>query len=346
MAEQKLLSILIPTYNRADLICYTLSFFKEQIMRNRSECELIVCDNLSTDATVDNVDVYLKSNTFFSFVKYAEHVEVGDSITRSIENASGKFFIVFGDDDLPAPFMVDALIYELKKYPDIGMLVFNRMGGTSLQSSIGVEDLRVEGYFRIDDGEKYYTNYKEFVTKYNIQAGFISVDVLRRDLWEERYRDVYPNNHEGWNYMAPYFYSAKDYPAIYYQYPLCTRRTPARKGNTGHHQWEDRWGMYIFVGKARLLSCLNEYGMVDDWKKIYQDYIGNMPIMFHKLVNMTRAQALAPYIEELCAAQLHSKRVRMLRRLIMNDGFAYRFWVSYYKCGFSLWGKVRKIFKH
>ena len=190
MAEQKLLSIVIPTYNRAELICYTLSLFKEQIVRNSSECELIVCDNLSTDATVDNVETYLQSNSFFSFVKYAEHVEVGDSITRSIENALGKFFIVFGDDDLPAPFMVDTLLYELKKYPDIGMLVFNRMAGTSSHCSIGVSDLRVEGYFRIDEGEKYYTNYKEFVSNYNIQAGFISVDVLRRDLWEKRYKDV------------------------------------------------------------------------------------------------------------------------------------------------------------
>ena len=61
---------------------------------------------------------------------------------------------------------------------------------------------------------------------------------------------------------------------------------------------------------------------------------------------MTKAQSLAPYIEELCAAQLYPKRVRMLRRLVMNKGIVYRLWTLYYKSVFSLYSKSQRIFKH
>ena len=48
----KLLSILIPTYNRAEVLKFTLSFFESQIIRNSDVVELIVCDNNSDDVNI------------------------------------------------------------------------------------------------------------------------------------------------------------------------------------------------------------------------------------------------------------------------------------------------------
>lgn len=344
MNNQKLLSILIPTYNRADVISYTISLFEEQVKRNIDECELIVCDNASQDSTENVLKKFEKEHPFFKFVEYSEHVEVGDSITRSIENANAKFFIVFGDDDLPAPFMIDTILYELKKYPDIGMLVFNRLAGSSSLYSSGVEGVHVESSSILNSYEEYYPNFKQFANLYNIPAGFISVDVVRLESWRKYYRDVYPNNHEGWNYMVPYLYSVREYPALYLQYPLCTRRTPAKTGNGGHHQWENKWGMIIFVAKGRVLSSLAKYDIIDDWKQIYQNYIGDLQTMFYKLTSMTNAQNLAPYIDELCSYQKDNKRIRMLKRLVLStNGVTFLLWKQYYKCGFALHNLLKKI---
>lgn len=332
MENKKILSVVIPTYNRAEILLYTLSLFEEQIQRNRDEAELIVCDNASIDNTVELIDSYAENHPFVHFIKYPEHADVGDSITRSIENASGKFFIVFGDDDLPAPFMVDMLLCELKKHPDVGMLVFNRMGADATENINLLESLYVEGTSVICKYEEYYVNIKEFANRYINQAGFISNDVIKTEAWLNNYKKYYPNNHMGWNYMVPYFYSARNYSAIYYQFPLCIRRRPARNGNNGKHAWNDKWGIYIFIGKARLLAAMESIGLLDNWREVFQDYIGDEKELYKKLCRATSSNTtLVPYIDELCASQIDKNRIKMIKRLVLGSTHTKMFWSEYYK---------------
>ena len=70
--SDKILSIIIPTYNRAEMLLYTLSFFKEQILRNQDKVELIVCDNASTDCTKETLFQYHNASVFFKIVTYTE----------------------------------------------------------------------------------------------------------------------------------------------------------------------------------------------------------------------------------------------------------------------------------
>lgn len=337
MEKQKLLSIVIPTYNRADWVCYTLSLFDEQVLRNQDECELIVCDNVSEDSTIVLIDEYIKTHPYIKFVKYKEHVEVGDSITRSIKNVTGKFFIVFGDDDLPTPFMIDTLLYELRKSPDLGICVFNRLGGVSSNENLGVTGLTVEGSFEMNNMEEYYTSSKQLLTKYHVQAGFISVDVIRTEYWNESYKDVYPNNHVGWNYYVPYFYAVRNKPALYLQNPLCIRRRPALTGEGGKHKWDDNWGMYILLGKARALVEMNKLGLIDNWVTLYDDYIGNDAILFQKLVRASSNRVLCPFLSELCSYYKNPERAKMVQRMIGTIGAKHAFWFLYY--GKKLYGR-------
>ena len=163
MIEQKTLSIVIPTYNRGEVIPYTLSLFHDQVVRNSDEVELVVCNNASTDCTAEVLCSLLEKEKWFTYINYDEHVNIDCSILRSIENVNGKFFWLFGDDDVPSPAIVETLLNSLKKYPQIGLLTFNSLIGES-DSSLRLRNLNVKDVV-YSHSELLYTESKLFTEK-------------------------------------------------------------------------------------------------------------------------------------------------------------------------------------
>ena len=49
------------------------------------------------------------------FVNFAEHVDVGYSISRANDLANGKYILMWGDDDIPAPYLLDSFIKDSKR---------------------------------------------------------------------------------------------------------------------------------------------------------------------------------------------------------------------------------------
>lgn len=342
MEKQKLLSIVIPTYNRGNLITYTLSLFEEQVLRYRDEVELIVCDNLSSDNTCIKVDEYYKYHPYFRFVKYHDHAEVGDSLVRSVENAKGQFFVIFGDDDLPSPFLVDAWIYYLRKFPNIGMLLCNRLRGCSVEETGGIEDIKIDGLSRYEQEYTYYESCSEFIKQHIHAIGFISIVIIRKEAWDMRMKDVYPNNHIGWNYYVPYVYSVARYSCLYVSYPCMIRRIPP-KNAASVHNWNGKESAIFLVGKARVLKKLNELGLLSDWTTSYNRYIGNTLDILILLLRSGKNGVLAPFADELCGYQSIARRRKMCERIMKTNGIINRFWMLWYKS--ALFFSVRVLHK-
>ena len=125
--ENKLLSIVMPTYNRCNMLAFTLSLLKDQVIRMSHDVELIICDNASNDKTYGMLKSMHEKDPYFALVHYDTHKEIGESILRSIDNAKGKFFLLWSDDDIPSPSMIDILVDRLYKHPDIECITFNRV---------------------------------------------------------------------------------------------------------------------------------------------------------------------------------------------------------------------------
>ena len=88
-------SILIPTFNRADLLDQAIQSALAQTYRN---CEILVIDDGSTDATPDVVSRY------GSAIKYHRQGNQGKSaaLNLGITKAEGDALIVLDDDDVPS----------------------------------------------------------------------------------------------------------------------------------------------------------------------------------------------------------------------------------------------------
>src|SRR5690606_36556858 len=102
MPNQPLVSIIIPTFNRAHLIGETLDSVLAQTYQN---WECIVVDDGSTDKTEATVGAYLKRDARFRLFKRPDHKPKGANACRNygFEKSKGEYVQWFDSDDLMHP---------------------------------------------------------------------------------------------------------------------------------------------------------------------------------------------------------------------------------------------------
>ena len=97
-AIKGLVSIIIPTHNRVDLICETLDSIREQSYKY---IEVIIVDDHSKDFTVEAINAYIQKNKCKN-IKVFENRGQGACAARNmgIDKSKGEFIQFFDDDDL------------------------------------------------------------------------------------------------------------------------------------------------------------------------------------------------------------------------------------------------------
>jgi glycosyltransferase involved in cell wall biosynthesis len=94
MMPQPRFSIVIPTYNREDLVGHTI---KSVLNQTFGDFEIIMCDNCSTDEAAKVVQRY--SDARVKYVKTPRHMVIADNWEFARSHASGDLIIMLGDDD-------------------------------------------------------------------------------------------------------------------------------------------------------------------------------------------------------------------------------------------------------
>ena len=97
--KNNLISIIIPTYNRASLIGETLDSVKNQTYQN---WECIIVDDGSTDGTAHVVKKYTEEDSRFRYVKRPDSYKPGGNGARNygFKISNGDFVNWFDDDDV------------------------------------------------------------------------------------------------------------------------------------------------------------------------------------------------------------------------------------------------------
>lgn len=97
--DKPFFSVIIPTYNRAHLICKTIESVLNQIFTNY---EIIVIDNKSTDNTVEVLEPYVAAGKIRLFVQ-EKNFERARSRNKGFEEAKGRFVTLVDSDDIFYP---------------------------------------------------------------------------------------------------------------------------------------------------------------------------------------------------------------------------------------------------
>ena len=122
----RLVSVIIPTYNRAPLLVHTLESVRLQTYR---PIELIVVDDGSTDDTRDVVRRFKESAGGDLEVKYIAQTNRGAAVARNrgLEECIGEFIQFLDSDDLLHPEKISAQAAVMQEEPEVDY-VFSAYG--------------------------------------------------------------------------------------------------------------------------------------------------------------------------------------------------------------------------
>ena len=108
-----LLSICIPTHNRADMLRQALDSIIPQVADH--EAEIVVVDNASSDETPALVGEYVRRQTSMRYIRQQENVGFDRNIITCIEQARGRYISLFSDDDLALPGAFQRVLQEIAR---------------------------------------------------------------------------------------------------------------------------------------------------------------------------------------------------------------------------------------
>lgn len=170
-----ILTIAIPTYNRADKLKKCIELIMNEVLGKN--IEILVSDN----ASLDNTEVVMKEilNTYPQIMYYRNSENIGPdrNFLNCFEKAKGEYVWLIGDDDMLLPDAMDSILEALSKKP-----VFLHLNTSTLISD---EPLKYVNARMEDEGILEYIDKNEFFKKMSIHVTFLSALVLRTDLIQE-----------------------------------------------------------------------------------------------------------------------------------------------------------------
>lgn len=122
------ISIVLPSYNRSDMISKTIESCLNQTHKN---IELIIVDDCSSDNSVEIIKQYAKEDSRIKFIQNSQNKKLPATLNVGFANAVGEYFTWISDDNLFAfnalEVMLDAI--ESNKFDDkskdIGLVYAN-----------------------------------------------------------------------------------------------------------------------------------------------------------------------------------------------------------------------------
>jgi glycosyltransferase involved in cell wall biosynthesis len=296
--KKLILSIVIPTYNRSNYLKKTLNYFSCQVHRNLNHVNLTVCNNASTDDTNKVLESLYKKDGFFEYKTFNTHVSIGDSISRANETANGDFVLMWGDDDIPSPFLVDYLLYIIEKYHNIGIFHFNRLEGKDHHAK-GITNLSVlkrgYGYEIIE-----YDSVKKFLNEYILDVTFLSSVMFKKEYWI-RNKGLDCSKHYGYEFLGHIFGNMKNEHLIYIQYPLCIQRHPLKR------TWLNKSPLYRFIGIPNMYNDFEKWGLIYSAKKLW----------------MSTANSFHSFLRIMPQASMYKKEYKPIIKEINSHQYSY-----------------------
>ena len=257
--KQSILTICIPTYNRAFYLNRCLNSVCNQIV-NYDEIELIVANNCSTDNTDEIIEKYAADGNNIKYINRTENIGPENNFADCFNLATGKYFWIIGDDDFLVSNSLDKILTILKQ-DDYG-LVFLK-GSISYKDD---DDLQ-NHYLGLKDNLKsvIYNNHIHFFEEYNYWATFITGNIINRSLIFGKINPFeFANTYLiqlGWN--IPAAFSSKENIIIIDKTIVC------RADNTGGYR------LYEVFGKNynKILDSLIKRGYDKKIKSITNNHL-------------------------------------------------------------------------
>ncbi len=171
--DKPLLTIAIPTYNRASCLDLGLSQIFKQLNKDEKSVEILISNNNCIDDTEAIVNKYISFGYAITYIKNDENIGSDRNILQCFNRARGKYVWIMGDDDVLLEGTLEEIISILRK-GDYGLIFLNSYG-------FAADYLAEQPRIRLK-GHKVYSNVNKFISKANYLMAFISVNIVNKEL--------------------------------------------------------------------------------------------------------------------------------------------------------------------
>lgn len=172
-----LLSICIPTYNRADMLRHTIDSILGQGVDG---VEIVVSDNASTDGTDALMQELAQRHPQIRYVRSATNVGADRNFLKAVELAAGRYAWLMGSDDLVAPGGVAEVLQAIASHPELpGFSVNRQMYDLSMTRALPDMDLFTPRTERVH----VHRSALDACDDLGIYLSFISGQVFRKEAW-------------------------------------------------------------------------------------------------------------------------------------------------------------------
>ena len=167
-----LLTIIVPTYNRARRLSLLLNHLAQQLKGLDGLVQVIIGDNASTDETPEVIQAFMLKYPSTQVLRHCANLGADENFCRCLDQVSTRFFWIIGDDDLPKHGVVAAVLSFLEK-EGADLLYLNSEWGTDICNEKQSEHIK---NFPVRTKSR-----EAFAQEVNVWVTFISGLVVNRE---------------------------------------------------------------------------------------------------------------------------------------------------------------------
>jgi abequosyltransferase len=245
--KNKLLSICIPTYNRAHYLDESLSSLGSQFNGSPDllkKVEIVISDNASPDNTAEVVAEHQKKYSNIKYFRNDKNLGADKNYINSVLRATGEYGWIMGDDD----FVVNGginFVVDFLKNNKVLMLTF---GSKTYKDKSDAQEKNIS----IKKEKIYFSNSHDDFFQKGYCVGVLCTMIFNRDIWINTDRTAYK---EAWSYyeIALKMLAQSKQTSAHLDFPLVITREDCNWVKNGAE-------LFSFLGWKQLLAQLPNYG--------------------------------------------------------------------------------------
>lgn len=273
-----LLSICIPTYNRANYLESCLLSIFSQLEEDMS-VEIVVSNNKSTDHTTEIIDKYL-DNKCLNYFEQDLNIGFAHNVLSVVKKASGEYCWIIGDDDFLIQGALKAVLDLIKKddtkvdyyyasEKGFHLDSFNKYSKPFHTSKMGKENsIQKLDYQRVG-------KFEEIIgPDYSIIfLGELMVSIFKRDIWLS-YTETSEFDYEFLENLETTYPHSVVLANTFFGKEAIFIKTPLLLCLDGARDWWDKLGYILIEQVKNLLDLYQEKGLSPDiLRKCHRSYI-------------------------------------------------------------------------
>lgn len=262
--ENKLFTVIIPTYNRCELLSNSLERIAPVVSQYSDLVSIYVSDNCSNDGTGDAVKKLSAKYKCIEYFCQDRNIGATNNFLDSVQRVTSKYVALISDDDVVLPNYIPSVLDILSKYPNIALVNVNMLcSNYSYSKFTGLRD------FHSSQGDVlYYENGGELIKVHLEIPSLISSNVFERAAFIRELNKNRELDYPGYEWLAILYYSIVNRSCIYYDLPLLVQLEP------NNQRWEQDIPWYYIYGFGKLFEDLDKEfnGIKSSWEKRFSGY--------------------------------------------------------------------------